>query len=153
MPTGGSCPNAVAPFWFYLPLCLWCVRTHQPNWIVGPAFCFIVPRCLCCIQPSPGHRNLCNSLTLLGGINARIICTFFFCGLIPSWNNTYPMYSVSVALNDNVHALTFSHASHNLIKTLFSLLRWSSSNFLENHRLGVTRSHSRVLGDKEIFLN
>jgi hypothetical protein len=70
-------------------------------------------------------RKLHNSKTLLWS-NATIAGTLFFCGLIPSWNNTYPRYYVSVAQNDDLHALTFSCASCNLIKTLISLLRWSS---------------------------
>jgi hypothetical protein len=77
------------------------------------------------LQYWPIPRNLHNSLTLLGGINVRITCTLFFCGLIPSRVNTYPRYS-SVAQNYDLCALAFSHASHNLIKTIFSLLRWSS---------------------------
>jgi hypothetical protein len=71
-------------------------------------------------------RNLQNSLTPLGRINARITCTFFFCSLIPSRDKTYPRYSVSVAQNNDLCALTFSRASRNPMKTLFSLLRWSS---------------------------
>ena len=45
MPAGGLCPNAKAPFWFSLPLWLWCVRTHQRDWLVVPAFHCVLPRC------------------------------------------------------------------------------------------------------------
>ena len=51
MPAVGSCPNAMAPFWFYLPMWLWYVLTLILYWIVEPAFCFVLPRFLCSIRP------------------------------------------------------------------------------------------------------
>jgi hypothetical protein len=138
----------MAPSWLYLPLWLWCVCTPQLNWIVEPAFCFIVPRCLFSIGPCQGiyvtlwHflaasmqeslvpcQGICITLWhfLAASMQVSLVpWTFFFCGLIPSWDNTYPRYSVSVAQNDYLRALTFSCASRSLIKSLFSLLIWSS---------------------------
>jgi hypothetical protein len=78
-------------------------------------------------------RNLHNSLTLHGGINTRIACAFCFCGLIPSQDNIYHRCNVFLAQNGDLHAVTFSHACCNLIKTLFGLLRWSSRLNLVMH--------------------
>ncbi len=78
-------------------------------------------------------RNLLSHLTILGSVYARIACTFFGCGLIPSLDNVYVRYSVSMAQKQDLRTLTFKPAFCNLMKTLHNLARWSSKLPLEMH--------------------
>ena len=69
------------------------------------------------------HKNLGSCLTFCGGVNARITCTFFGWGLIPSFVRMHPKYSLFIAQNEDLGMLTIKLASYNLIKTLFHFSR------------------------------
>ena len=79
-------------------------------------------------------RNLRSCLTFVGGFNARIACTFFGCGLIPSLVSMYPRYLVSLAQKFDFFALTFKPL------TLSHILH-SPLDF-HNHGYGVGRKVS-----------